>query len=772
LKFLKKNLVLSKESRKQATYFGGENHDCCSSLTIDGNSHIFISGSTASPNFPVTPGAYDRIYNPGGNWGDDAFVAKFDNNLNALLSSTFIGGLSDDFSEALANDQDGNIYIAGWTSSADYPTSNDAYDRTYGAGFYDAFVSKFDNELTNLLGSTYLGGSNWDFSYSMCLDQNGNVYTSGHTASTNYPTSENAYCRGYQGTGGAGTGDDLFVSKLNSSLTSLLASTYLGGSGWEIGYSMIADKQNNVLIVGSTSSQNFPTLEISYDRTYGGGATTAGDGFIAKLDSSLQHLKGSTFLGGIGDDTIGSIALDQSGNILVAGSSNSYDFPTTPTAYDTSLSGSFDAFVTKINTFLSVTPALPDFHGQPQTGHAPLFVEFFDHSQGDPPITSWEWDFDNDGVIDSQDQHPQWTYENPGIYDIRLIVSSNAYSDTLIRYEYVHAFDGNSSLSFDGQNSYGVLAPTPEINLRGSFTIEAWISPNSWGERSGVGYGRIIDKTSVSLYLLETHPSYNNHSLFLKMIHDDGSTSRVTSPENSIVLNEWQHVAVSYDADSTVNMYINGIKQEVTYRTTPVDSLEDNGDDGLFIGNSPQYSDTFGGLIDELRIWNVVRHEQQILDNINRYLNGDEPGLVSYFPMDEGNGDTIFDKSVNGQEGDVFQTLWREGRELNPPTTVKNYSSQKPLPEIFVLCDNYPNPFNPKTKIQFNLPNSTYLKLSILNISGQLVTTLLDNSVNAGYHIVEWDGFDYWGKPVSTGVYFYKLEFGNTAIVKKMLLLR
>jgi len=361
-----------------ATFLGGTGHECCNALDIDSVGKIYVTGGTSSNDFPTTNNAYDRTYHSGGHFGDDAYISVFSSNLSDLLFSTYIGGTEDDFCEQLAISNNGDIYIGGWTSSNDFPTTLNAFDRNYGAGYYDAFVSRFSADLTNLVSSTYLGGRAWDFCYGLTTDNARNVYITGHTASTNFPITSGAYCIEYQGNGGPNVGDDTFISKFNADLSELLASTYLGGNAWENGYSIVVDNEGHIFISGTTSSADFPTTPGVVDDTYTGGEKHSGDAFISKLDTSLSSLMSSTYLGESGNEVMGQLMLDQGGNLYVAGSTGSEDFIVTDTSYDTSYNGgTADAFVVYIDASLSISkPNTPSQPEGPSTGRIGKTYEY------------------------------------------------------------------------------------------------------------------------------------------------------------------------------------------------------------------------------------------------------------------------------------------------------------------------------------------------------------------------------------------------------------
>ncbi|HEV2654790.1 MAG TPA: SBBP repeat-containing protein, partial [Ktedonobacteraceae bacterium] len=228
----------------------------------------------------------------------------------------------------------------GFTSSTDFPTTVGTFQRTYGGGKTDNFVTKLNLSGTGLVYSTYLGGNGDEQPRDLAVDQEGNVYVPGLTSSTNFPTTHGAFQTTY-----AGGASDGYLTKLNASGSRLVYSTYLGGSGDDIAGAVRVDRFGNAYVPGQTSSTNFPTTANALQSTYGGGAS---DAFVAKLNSIGSRLVFSTYLGGSGDDgSNGSgVGIDQgcnrvdgsngqgnggnrSCNVFVNGFTNSVNFPTT-----------------------------------------------------------------------------------------------------------------------------------------------------------------------------------------------------------------------------------------------------------------------------------------------------------------------------------------------------------------------------------------------------------------------------------------------------------
>jgi len=323
-----------------STLLGGSDNEDFVTIEATEGGDVYVVGLTASDDFPFTQTAYDTLYAGGtaGTYHGDLFVSLMDGNLTTLLASTYVGGSNDEYCEDIFLDASGNVYLAGWVSSTNYPTTLGAYRRFHQGGFYDGFVTRLSADLTTLMASTYVGGSAWDFAYALTLDGDGNAYITGHTASTNYPWIPGCYDITYNSDSAQGVGDDAFVTKLNPDLTTLMASTYLGGGGWDDGQALIVDAAGNIIVAGITTSADFPWIAGALDSVYRGNE----DIFISRLDNNLQTLSASTYIGASEHEIPGSMALAADGYIYIAGSTNSPNFPATPGAYDEDYNGGGD----------------------------------------------------------------------------------------------------------------------------------------------------------------------------------------------------------------------------------------------------------------------------------------------------------------------------------------------------------------------------------------------------------------------------------------------
>jgi hypothetical protein len=268
----------------------------------------------------------------------NAFALKLNSTGNALLYSTYLGGSTYDTGTAIAVDGSGNAYIAGDAQSADFPVAN-AAQPVFG-GQTDAFVTKL-NSSGAISFSTFLGGAATEHAGGVAVDLNGNIYVAGGTFSTNFPV-----VAAIQTTSGGG--EDVFLAKLSPGGSSILFSTYLGGSGGtqsapEQANAVAVDGSGNTYVTGVTNSANFPMTAGAFQASFGG----TQDAFSCKINTVSATLVYSTYLGGLSFDWATGIAVDAGGNSYVSGYTSSSSFPTV-TGVQTAFNGVYDAFVSKI----------------------------------------------------------------------------------------------------------------------------------------------------------------------------------------------------------------------------------------------------------------------------------------------------------------------------------------------------------------------------------------------------------------------------------------
>ncbi len=328
-----------------ASPLGGLNADRARAVALDANGFIYVAGATASPDFPTTTGAYSRTL-AGSN---DVWVAKFNPNGSGPIYSAFIGGTDDDQALALAVDAAGAVYLTGVTQSADFPTVSAVQATPGGAG--DAFALKLNPAGSALAYSTYLGGVDMDAGTAVRVNPAGEAYIAGDTRSANLITATGGLTTGVQSSYGGGL-SDAFVMRLDAAGTAMLGQTFLGRNSLDSATALAVDVTGAVWVAGVTTATNFLTTTGALQTVYGGGGS---DAFVTKFNAGLTQTLASTYLGGSGAETARALAVSASGQVYVAGVTNSPDFPVVSAAFATPRGGQ-DGFVTQLN--LSGTVAL------------------------------------------------------------------------------------------------------------------------------------------------------------------------------------------------------------------------------------------------------------------------------------------------------------------------------------------------------------------------------------------------------------------------------
>ena len=303
-----------------ATFFGGSAFDGPRAVTSDNAGNVYVSGYTESANFPTqTGGGYFQGTFAGG--GRDAFILKF-SNAGVRLWSTYYGGSLTDEGWSLATDNAGDLFVLGYTESANFPLQNSGtfFQGAYG-GQGDAFILKFDN-AGNRQWATYYGGINMEEGFGIATDPAGNIFLTGETRSaTTFPLLNAGTF--YQGVYGTGT-SDAFILKFDNAGNRLWA-TYAGGWNTDMGNAITTDAAGNVFVTGYAWGGGFPVQNAG--TFFQGAVTGSGDLFIMKF-SNTGALLWSTYYGGGAVDEGNSIVADAGGNIFITGTTASTAFPT------------------------------------------------------------------------------------------------------------------------------------------------------------------------------------------------------------------------------------------------------------------------------------------------------------------------------------------------------------------------------------------------------------------------------------------------------------
>jgi len=356
------------------TYLGGSDEDAAFGVAVDSAGDAYVTGGTESPDFPTQQPLFGQITSKlitsinGSFYPYDAFVAELNTNGSALVYSTYLGGYNYNIGNAITVDAGHNAYVAGWTSSTNFPVTTNALQKKLLctntlAVNYNAFVTEISANGTSLLYSSYLGGHNLDVATGIALDAANCVYVTGLTASTNFPaTNALAGFHYLNGTNNV-TADDAFVSKFQPGFAGWVYSTFLGGAGYDAATGIAADSSGNAYVAGWTASTNFPGVHA--DDVYPNCASFVANhltnnlvpafaittnAFLAEISSDGASLLHTAVFGGLRMDVGNGVTLDAAGNIYVVGTVSSTNFPVTPASLFGSLratnSGASDVFVT------------------------------------------------------------------------------------------------------------------------------------------------------------------------------------------------------------------------------------------------------------------------------------------------------------------------------------------------------------------------------------------------------------------------------------------
>ena len=340
-----------------STYINGTAVDeVFGSVALDSSGNAYVGSESDSTNLPAV-----NPFQASHATGDpsDAFVLKINHSGTALIYSTYLGGTGYDFITGIAVDRTGHAIVVGATCSTDFPITRGAYQTTLKAGCTGSggnlFITKFATSGASLIASTYLGGSVGEISAAIALDHSGNVYIDGSSTSSNFPVTAGVVQHTFKGGSGKLCCGDGVVAKLDPALSSLIYATYLGGSGDEFITGVAVDSAGDAYVTGNSNSSDFPVTPGAFQTTFGGsGASGFGDAVVAKLNPTATALIYSTYLGGSDADFANAVAIDQTGDAYVTGSTLSSNFPVTPSAFQVVYGGAGalsrgDVFVSKLN---------------------------------------------------------------------------------------------------------------------------------------------------------------------------------------------------------------------------------------------------------------------------------------------------------------------------------------------------------------------------------------------------------------------------------------
>lgn len=349
------------------TYIGGNDVDAslgAHGIEVDNQGIAYITGETASTDYPTTAGAFATVH--GGGFRD-VFATKLSPDGSALLYSTFIGGNGPGISDSgtsISLDTAGNAYVVGLTTSQNFPTTPGVVAPNPPGSGSNGFLCKIAANGNSLSYSTFIGGTG-DVARSVSVNSTtGVAYAVGFTASTVFPTTPGAFDTSSNGFG------DGWITVLDPNAASLVYSSYIGGADIDVGNAVDVDDQGHAYISGWTQSSNFPTTANAFDKThhYNGpfpsgnaGQSGAEDVFLTRISPNGSQIQYSTYIGGADIDVAYAINVHEEGAVYIAGGTRSLDFPTTLNAVDQTyngVNGDQDVFLILMPAGAEVCPAV------------------------------------------------------------------------------------------------------------------------------------------------------------------------------------------------------------------------------------------------------------------------------------------------------------------------------------------------------------------------------------------------------------------------------
>ena len=337
-----------------STFLGGSDGDYVLGLAVSPAHEAYVVGGTQSPDFPVTPGAFDSSAHS----DMDMFVARLGTSGDQLVFSTYLGGAGFDDAWGICVDPKGDLYITGRSGSPDYPTTPGVYMPAW-QGSLDTVVTKMSGDGSSLMYSTFVSALRRDEGHAIAIDREGCAYVTGVARAEDFPTTPGAF----DPTGNGGY--DAMVFKLDPRGTRLMYSTFLGGTAHDVGWDIAVDDHGRAYVTGLSYSADFPSTMGAFSPHFNGYT----DAFVSELDPTGSRLLYSTFLGKrLADEGLAIAVSEKPGDhplldsgtgkegqlatadvdVFVVGHTFSGFFSVTPDAYDASFNGDWDAFLTEL----------------------------------------------------------------------------------------------------------------------------------------------------------------------------------------------------------------------------------------------------------------------------------------------------------------------------------------------------------------------------------------------------------------------------------------
>ncbi len=697
-------------------------------LLLDSVGNLIILGSTTSPDLPTTENAFCRTHS-----GDqDIYVAKVNLANNAIIFSTFIGGSGKESSLRMTIDSEDNIIITGQTASENYPLKGKLFS-DYNGSKPNLFLTKLKSDGSDILFSTIIGGAENDYPMDIAVDRNNNIFVIGMTKSNDFPVSPSAFDISHN------NGDDAFLFKVSSDGDSILYSTYIGGSDKDWGRGIVIDKSGRAYITGCTKSTNFPVSENAYDKTFNGAGTESwawGDPFLLVMNAEGTQVEYSTYFGGSGDEEAYGIAMDNKGDIYICGITSSNNFPTTEGAYDRTKNGSTNIYAAKFLFTHEKTEI--DYLGQTPPGNTPVVFA--------PGIISVN------GIV----EHSAPTFSPDGnevFWQANKLDSQQNWIITCMTMRRVgNTWSAPEATSFGYAPFFSPDGKRLYFESNGEGTDPKYIEKNgdNWSEPVTVdiisrfpeikfAYNLSIASNGTLYFLGYAAGLWNNLGLYhAELVNGEYAKpellpSGINAPGNT---RNW-------------TPYIAPDESYLIFSSSRGTSIYDQGD--LYV-SFRQPDGTWK---------NPVSLGTKINSNKNERFPAVSPdGKYLFFTR----SDDDYDEGILWVSAAIIDSLKAVVTDVKEDGIGINKS--------FKLNQNYPNPFNPSTTIGYQISESSNVKIKIYDTLGQEVKTLVDSFLSAGRHSISWNATDNSNNPVSSGIYFYRIETQNSIMGRKMVLVQ
>ena len=746
-----------------ATYYGGSGEDRCRDIVTDANGDVYVTGEAWSMDFPVSAGAYQTAHT--GIYAD-AFLLKF-SSTGTRLWATYYGGDGHDVGYGICLDPQGNIGMAGVSSSNNFPVTTGAY-QTRLSGDRDGFVAKFSSSGIPIW-CTHAGGNKLDGATGIAVDGSGNFAICGWSWSRNFPLTGNAYLSSY-------TSPRMGTLMKFSGSGSLLYSTFL----WDMVYGIATDATGSIIVTGSTAISTLPTTSGVFQPTFGGGS----DVFIAKFAGS-GSLSWVTYCGGSAAEEEQTVVTDPSGNILISGLTESTNFPVSIGAYQTTPGGSYtDGFIVKLNTsgggmwasylggdgiewntacesdgsgnviaaLVSGSTNLTVSANAPQNaprGADDWYVVKLDGSG------SFAWGTYYGGTSSEGNSR----YADVGI--VSLAIGSNGY---------VHLCGSTGSTdivtvgAFQTSNAGNLDAFIFQLDNNGQLPLpnQPPVAAASANPTSGT-----VPLTVQFTGSNSSDPE--NGPLTYHWDFGDNSSSTLADPSHTFTAPGTYSVILTVTDDAS-----NSSKAFVTVDATAATS------DVMYIAEmyTERIPQPGNKVLCRCRV-RIKDGNGDPMHNVYVEISWTGPNSNYWFDITGPNGwcgvETAKVRDPVGLWTFYIDDVYEPGYTYDPtlnavslPYTEPTPKSNPGLPTSVLLHQNYPNPFNPTTVIRFELPREMAVDLVVTDALGREVWDAGGRRQYAGgEHAITFDAAD-----LPSGIYYYRLETPDGVLARKMLLLR